>query len=98
MRIGRYACSSGVAHFVVIRNRLFTFTDNAALTCRASYDTVNRFFKFAHSDTAFITACTKDGCLVEQVGEVGTGEARCLFCQGIQGDVLIKRLVLGMYL
>ena len=68
----------------------------AALALGAKHDAVDRLFELGHADALLVPAGGQDRGLVDEVGEVGAGEAGRALGEDVQLDVLVQRLALGV--
>mmetsp|Transcript_138958 Transcript_138958/g.241627 ORF Transcript_138958/g.241627 Transcript_138958/m.241627 type:complete len:306 (+) Transcript_138958:1432-2349(+) len=69
-------------------------TDRGAL--HSSNDTVDSIIHLKAADGLLVAAPSQDGRLVHQVGKIRTRETRGTHGDGVNGDILVQRLVFGM--
>ena len=86
----------GVARFVDCRQALFLIADDMAAAFRTEADFFAGFFQFSHVDDFLISPGSQEGCFVEQVAQVGTGEARRLLGDDVEVDILAEGLAFGV--
>ena len=84
---------NGMTRFVVSGGLLVGFRHHAALLLRAHDDFVNSFIKLEVADELLPCTGSKDGCLVEEVGKVGSREAARHAGDGTEVDVGSEGLV-----
>jgi hypothetical protein len=94
--VAQEVAHQGVAHLVVGGDRAFLVRQQAALLFGAGQDPHDALFELGHVDDALAVAGRQQGRLVDQVGQIGAGEARRLGGQGVQVDVLGDRLAAGV--
>ena len=78
----------GVAHLVVGRDGLLLLGDDARLLLGTGEDAHDALFELVHLDDLLAVAGGQQRRLVDEVGEVGAGEARRLGGQRVEVDVL----------
>ena len=83
---------------VVRRDELFFVFHHSAATLRTSDNAVDRLVEGAVVDELRVRASGKQGCLVQNVGEVGTGETGGLASNDLEVDACCHRFVLGVHL
>ena len=88
----------GVAGLVVCRDALVALGHHAALLRGARDDLVDRLGDVLHGDELAVGACGEDCCLVEQVLDVRSREARCQAGKALEVDRRRKRLVAAVHL
>ncbi|MNI20507.1 hypothetical protein D3C73_739920 [compost metagenome] len=89
---------NGMTCFVVGHDAFLAVADNAAALLGTDDDAVNGFIDFAHADILAVTAGCKEGCFIEQVLQISTGEAGSALRNDIQLNVFGQRLVAGVNL
>ena len=86
----------GVPDLVVGDDALFLLRDDAAVPFRPGDDAVSRRVEVGHLDLMLVLAGRLQRGLVNQIGQVGAGEARRAAGQHVQLDVIGQRLALGV--
>ena len=66
------------------------------LALRSGDDPLERLLELGHADDLLVAAGGQDGRLVDEVGEVGAGEAGRLARDAFEVDALVERLALGV--
>ena len=87
-----------VAHLVVGGDRLLLLGDEAALLLRPGEHAHDALFELGHVDLLLAVAGRQQGRLVDQVGQVGAGEAGRLAGQSVEVDLLGDRLAARVHL
>ena len=86
----------GVTTLVVGDDRLLRVRDDPRLALRAGDDPLQGFLELGHADDLLVAAGRQDRGLVDEVREVGAGEARRLARDAFDIDALVERLALGV--
>ena len=94
--LGRIALDDGVTALVVGDDRLLGVRDDARLALRSGDDPLQGLLELGHADDLLVAPRRQDGRLVDEVGEVGAGEARRLAGDAFDVDALVERLALGV--
>ena len=76
---------------------LFSVGILSALLSRTAHGSVDGFIKIAHGDPVSVFSDSQNGCFIENVLQICTGESRCSGSQGSQINIIFKTLVSGMY-
>jgi len=90
--IAKHPGNHRVAGLVVRGDELFLFRDDPRLSLRSRDDSVDCFLEFGHANFLLVAASAKNGCLVDQVRQVGAGKARGLLGQDFHRDARLNRL------
>ena len=91
------ATDNRVARFVVSGRLFLRFRHHHGAAFRTHHDFVFRFFELNHRDDAFVAAGSKQGRFVDQVGQVGTGEARGTASNDCRIDIRRQRNATHMH-
>ena len=94
--LGQDPLDDGVTTFVVGDDRLLRVRDDPRLALRAGDDPLQGFLELGHADDLLVAPSRQDGGLVDEVREVGAGEARRLARDAFDIDALVERLALGV--
>ena len=81
---------------VVGDDRLLGVRDDPRLALRAGHDPLQGLLELGHADDLLVAARRQDRRLVDEVGEVGAGEAGRLARDALDVDALVERLALGV--
>ena len=81
---------------VVGDDRLLRVRDDPRLALRAGDDPLQGLLELGHADDLLVAPRGQDGGLVDEVGEVGAGEAGRLAGDAFDLDALVERLALGV--
>ena len=87
-----------VTHLVVGRDGLLLLADDARLLLRAGEHAHDALFELGHADELLAVPRREQRRLVDEVGQVGAGEARRLRGQRVHVDVLVDRLAARVHL
>ena len=93
---GAEIAGDGVAGLVIGGQALFLVSDDAALLLRAGHHLDGGFLDLRLGDGLFALAGSQQGGLVDQVLQVGAGEAGGGLGDGLEADVRAKGLVFGV--
>ena len=85
-----------VTAFVEGDDLLLGVADHPAAPLRSGDDSLERLLELGHADDLLAPPCGQDGRLVDQVGQVGPGEAGGLLGDAFDVDRLVERLALGV--
>ena len=86
----------GVAGLVIGGDLLLFVREEHRLALGTHHDLVLGYFEVVHVDGLAVVACGGEGGLVDHVGEVGTGEARCSTSEDVEVDVFGHGDLLGV--
>ena len=93
---GRTRMHDGVAALVEGDDLLLGVADDPAPPLRAGDDPLERLLELGHPDDLLVPPGGQDRRLVDEVGEVGAGEAGRLLGDALDVDRLVERLALGV--
>ena len=85
-----------MAALVVGDDRLLRVRDDPGLALRAGDDPLQGLLELGHADDLLVAPGGEDGRLVDEVGQVGAGEAGRLAGDAFDLDALVERLALGV--
>ena len=96
--VGQEVPDQRVAHLVVGRDQPLVLGEQARLLLRPGDHAHDALFELDHGDRLLAVAGGQQRRLVDEVGEVGAGEARRLAGERREVDLLRDRLALGVHL
>src|SRR3954468_19861542 len=94
--LGQDALDDGVTALVIGDDRLLGVRDDGGLALGAGDDPLQGFLELGHADDLLVPASREDRRLVDEVGEIRSGETRRLARDAFDVDALVERLALGV--
>ena len=89
---------NGVTCFVICNALPFERSNDRTLLLYASYDAVNGIQEVLGLDLGLASACCCEGCLVADIGNIGTAEARSMLCHKVHLEIRCDLEALDMNL
>ena len=96
VRILELDADHGMSGLVISDQTLVIIVVFLGFLCRSHHDAVDRLIQIVHRDLLAVIAHGQDRTFIENVLQIGTGEARCPLCQRGQRNVLCQLLVAGV--
>ena len=96
VRVGKGVSDESVPRLVVGDDLLLIISHHLGLPLRARDDTVDGLFELDHCDLFRMLSRSQQRRLVDQVGQVGSGEARSATGQHLEIDLVCQRLTFGV--